>query len=221
MASDHARIRRDIWGDDDWRDLTSPAQWLYLHLLSSPALTFCGTTDWRPSRIAAATAELQATDVETFAEELTRERFILADAESEEVLIRSWIKHDGLLRSPNMSKRLVKDHARVASKVLRAVIVDQLKGLHEKGPTDSGWAFVEPLLSKRSMPFDQGSRILSRNPSPKGSVKGSPQGSENRAELHTPYSTLHSPSSSSDLPGTHQGDDGEAGDEPSPDRRAG
>lgn len=205
MANDHARIRRDIWGDDDWRDLSSPAQWLYMHLLTSPALTFCGTTDWRPSRIASTTGELQDSDVETFGTELTSARFILPDVESEEVMIRSWIKHDGLLRSPNMAKRLVKDHDRIASRILRGTVVDQLAILFEKGSEGAGWTFVEPLLKKRRIPFDKGVEILSANPSAnpsgKGSTnpsgKGSGKGYENRATLHTPYSILQSPSSSS------------------------
>src|SRR5690606_7289371 len=66
VARDHARIRLDIWADDDFGSLTSSAQWLYLHLLSSPTLSFAGVADWRPARIAGRTAELTADDVEFF-----------------------------------------------------------------------------------------------------------------------------------------------------------
>ena len=100
MARDHARIRLDIWADEDWRDLPSLPQWLYLHLLSSPSLSFCGVTDWRPARIAALALDLQASDVEYAASWLEDGRFILADRETEEVLVRSFIKHDGLVKSP-------------------------------------------------------------------------------------------------------------------------
>lgn len=165
MASEHARIRRDIWADDDWRDLTSSEQWLYLHLLTSPALSFCGTTDWRPSRIAAATGELSASDIQVFAQGLTAARFILADDETEEVMIRSWAKHDGLVRSPNMAKALAKSYAAVASKVLRGVIVDQLTILRSKEPDLGGWEHIEEVMKKRSLPFDEGVEILSSNPS--------------------------------------------------------
>lgn len=206
MANDHARIRRDIWGDVDWRRLTSSAQWLYKHLLTTETLTFAGIADWRPNRIAALTADLQAADVDTFAGELIRDRFILPDCETEEVLIRSWVKHDGLLRSPNMTKALIKAHRATASNVLRAVLVDQLRRLYESG-AEGRWELLDDLLEGDSMTFEEGVEILSVNPSAKGSGKGSGRGSENRPILHTPYSFLHSPSSSSPLPVCHQDDD--------------
>ena len=64
MPSDHARIRRDIWADTDWRRLSAGEQWLYLHLLSSPTLSLCGVADWRPARIAKMAAGTSADDVE-------------------------------------------------------------------------------------------------------------------------------------------------------------
>lgn len=209
MANDHARIRRDIWADTDWRHLTSSAQWLYVHLLTNRTLTFVGIGDWRPNRIAALTADLSASDVDMFAGELIRERFILPDLETEEVLVRSWVKHDGLLRSPNMTKALIKAHEGTASNVLRAVAIDQLTRLMEGG-AEGCWELLDPLLGGDAMTFEEGVEILSGSPSANPSGKGSGKGSENRALLHTPYSFLHSPSSSSPLPVPHQGDgDGE------------
>lgn len=207
MANDHARIRRDIWADTDWRRLTSSAQWLYVHLLTNRTLTFVGIADWRPNRIAALTADLTASDVDLFAGELIRERFILPDLETEEVLIRSWVKHDGLLRSPNMTKALIKAHEGTASNVLRAVVIDQLQRLAESGGGGC-WELLDPMLEGDPMTFEEGVEVLSVDPSGNPSGKGSGKGSENRAPLHTPYSFLHSPSSSSPLPVCHQGDGG-------------
>lgn len=206
MANDHARIRRDIWGDEDWRTLTSSAQWLYMHLLSSPTLTFAGIADWRPSRIAALSADLSASDVRVFAGELAEGRFILPDEDTEEVLIRSWVKHDGLLRSPNVTKALVKAHNGTASRILRAVLVDQLATLQEKG-YDGAWNALGDLLEKPRLTFDEGVAYLSGNPSGKGSGNPSGDSSENRAPLRSPFSVLPSPrsiSSPSDLE-SHQG----------------
>ena len=152
MANDHARIRRDIWGDEDWRLLSSPAQWLYLHLLSSPTLTFAGIADWRPARIAAIASDLRATDVNHFAAELIQAEFILPDLDTEEVLIRSWVKHDGLLRSPNMAKALTKAHNGIASSVLRRVLTGQLKGLVERG-YEAHWDRLADILEMESLTF--------------------------------------------------------------------
>lgn len=191
MARDYGRIRLDIWADEDWRDLPSLPQWLYLHLLSSPSLNFCGVTDWRPARVAALAAELNADDVEYAAAWLEAGEFIVVDRATEEVLVRSWIKHDGLLSSPNMAKAMVKAHAAIGSGILRAVIVDQLERIKANGLDYSGWKFVAPLLKKRSLTVAEAFQKLLPNPS----IKGSANPSEIRAALLTPSSLLLPPHS--------------------------
>ena len=195
MARDHARIRIDIWADDEWRDLPSLPQWLYLHLLTSPALNFCGVTDWRPARIAALAADLSANDVEYAAAWLEAGEFLVIDRDSEEVLIRSWVKHDGLVASPNMTKAMAKAHAAVGSSILRAVVVDQLERLRIAQPAQPGWKHLETVLRKRSLTIQEAFLKLPPNPS----VKGSANPSEIRASLHTPSSLLLSPDSDPSL----------------------
>jgi len=203
MARDHARIRLDIWADEDWRDLPSIAQWLYLHLLSSPSLSFCGVTDWRPARIAALAAELKGDDVEYAANWLEEGQFIIVDRGTEEVLIRSWVKHDGLVSSPNMTKAMAKAHATIGSGILRAVVVDQLERLKIARPELHGWKHLGDILRKRSLTVTEAFRMLppnpSANPSPNPSDNPSDEqsgnGSENRRQLRTPFSVLHSPDS--------------------------
>jgi hypothetical protein len=206
---DHARIRLDIWGDDDFRDLTSLSQWLYLNLVTSPSLTFCGVADWRPGRIAALTAELTGDDVERAAAELEAGWYLVIDRDSEEALIRSFIRHDGLMASPNMAKAMCKAFAGTASRVLRAVIVHELHRLHEEwepveGKAD-GWTVqaVRDVMRNRSMTAEEAFEILPLNPSgnpfanPSGnpSASGSGEGSGNPSVTPAPYSRLRPPSS--------------------------
>lgn len=170
MARDHARVRLDIWTDDDFRALPSTSQWLYFHLISSPSLTFCGVADWRPARIAAVTAELTGYDVEAFAVDLEecskREPFIVVDRASEEVLVRSFIKHDQLMKQPNMATAMVKAHASTASAILRAVIIDQLVRLRDSEPNLLGWAKLPGgLLRKAPMSATEAIALLPPNPS--------------------------------------------------------
>lgn len=206
MARDHARIRLDIWADEDWRDLPALPQWLYLHLLTAPTLNFCGVTDWRPARIAALAADLSAGDVEYAAGWLEAGEFVVIDRATEEALVRSWVKHDGILASPNMAKALAKAHGSVGSGVLRAVVVGQLEKLKQANPKLPGWKHVTDVMRKRSLTPSEAFQMLPPNPSVKGSDNPSdnpsdkPSGdpSENRPELHTPFSVLHSPPS--DLP---------------------
>lgn len=215
MARDHARIRLDIWNDDDWRGLSSSGQWLYMCLLSQPSLSFAGVADWRPPRLASMTRELTGDDVEAFAAELEQERFILVDRRSEEVLIRSWVKHDGLMASPNMAVALTKDHAEIGSTPLRGVIVDQLQTLRTANPDLKGWAKpqVQKLLEKRSMTFAEGFAAVLPNPSgnpslnPSTHPSGNPLGKGSANPSATPLLpnslTPELPSSSSGL-SSHQ-----------------
>ena len=191
MARDHGRIRLDIWSDEDWRDLPSISQWLYMHLLSSPSLNFCGVTDWRPARIAAVASELQADDVEYAAAWLEAGEFLVIDRQTEEALVRSWIKHDGLMASPNMAKAMVKAHASIGSGILRAVVVDQLERLKQATPGMTGWKFAEGVLRRRSMTVSEAFHKLLPNPS----IKGSANPSEIRTALLTPNSILPAPDS--------------------------
>lgn len=208
MARDHGRIRLDIWSDEDWRDLPSISQWLYMHLLSSPSLNFCGVTDWRPARIAAVASELQADDVEYAAAWLEAGEFLVIDRQTEEALVRSWIKHDGLMASPNMAKAMVKAHASIGSGILRAVVVDQLERLKQSTPGMTGWKFAEGVLRRRSMTVSEAFHKLLPNPS----IKGSTNPSEIRAALLTPNSILPAPHSDQsndlDLNLTRAGGDG-------------
>lgn len=155
MARDHARIRLDIWADDDFRALPSSAQWLYLHLTSCPSLRFSGVADWRPPKIAAMAAETAAPDVEWTAGLLEHpesgcEPFLVIDRDTEEVLIRSFIKHDGLMKSPNMTTAMVNAYKEVASTPLRAVIIGQLVRLKESEPDLAGWSRVTPGMLRRA-----------------------------------------------------------------------
>jgi hypothetical protein len=205
MARDHARIRLDIWADDDFRALTSSAQWLYFHLTSNETLSFCGVADWRPARIAPKTAELSPADVEAFGEELQHGLFVIIDHDTEEALVRSWVKHDGLMKSPNLAKALAKAHAATASAVLRAVVIHELKRLKaDWTPTEKadGWSVdeVKKLIRKRSISPEEGISILSGNPSGNPSENPSAKGSGNPSATPLLLNSLSPISIKSNLP---------------------
>lgn len=195
MARDHARIRLDIWADEDWRALPSMSQWLYMHLLTSPSLNFCGVTDWRPARIAALASDMGAADVEYAAAWLEADEFVVIDRVTEEALVRSFVKHDGLLKSENVTKALVKSHQQVASSALRAVVVGQLARLREANPSLPGWKVIGNLMEGRSLTPSEAVHELPSNPSTTPSDTPSTTPFRVDASLLTPYSSLPSPGS--------------------------
>lgn len=153
MSREHAQIKLAIWADDEFRDLSPGAQHLYFVLLTSPALSYCGVTDWRPKRIAAAANGWTATDVEQAAKELADRLYLVVDDDTEEVLIRSFLRNDGLMARERMATAMAKAYSTVASPRLRGVLVHELKRLHSEQPSLTGWSSERAveLLSKPSV----------------------------------------------------------------------
>ncbi|PSR63964.1 MULTISPECIES: hypothetical protein [Nocardia] len=151
MARDHARIWLSIWEDDDFRALPKESQHLYFVLLTSPSLSYAGIVDWRPGRIAKNAAGWKADEVRSAAGPLIRGLYILVDEDSEEALLRTFIRHDGLMKNPNMAVSMALAFADAASPELRGVIVHELRRLHESDPDLKGWAKVATLLDRKAI----------------------------------------------------------------------
>jgi len=201
MARDHAVIRLDMWGDDDWRQLTVAAQHLYMLVLTSPSLSFCGVADWRPGRVAKLAHDWTAGGVQRAADELIDSNFLIVDEETEEVLVRSFVRHDGLMKMPNMATAMANDHAAIASARLRGVVVHELRRLHEERPTLAGWKSVkalavldrtaiDPSVKGYGNPSGEGSVDLAANPSVEDEANPSVNPSPSPAPAPTPAPSL-------------------------------
>ena len=139
MARDHARVNVAIWGDPDFRNLPQQAQHLYLLLWSSPGLTYCGSHDWRPARLAGLAGGWTRDDVEAAGACLAARYFAVIDDEREEILLRSWIRFDGLMKQPRMAVSCVTAYAETASDLIRSVVVSELRRVHEEAPNLACW----------------------------------------------------------------------------------
>jgi hypothetical protein len=149
---DHARIGLDIWGDDEWLDLTPEAQHLYFVLKTQPP-SFCGSGDWHPGKIAAKASGWTADAVRSAAQVLVDGLFLLIDVETEEWLLRSWIKHDGLFKVPNMAVSMANARSLLSSRLLRGVVVYEVKKLQVAHPDLTSWArdAVATMLTQKAV----------------------------------------------------------------------
>lgn len=132
MARDHARINLTIWTDPDFRDLPPAAQHLYLTLWTAPELTYCGTHDWRPARMTGLSRGYTADHIETVAACLESRHFLVIDRETEECLVRSWARFDGIMKQPRMAISLINAYASVGSQTIRKVLVRELDKISEE-----------------------------------------------------------------------------------------
>lgn len=191
MARDHARIKLSMWADPEWRSLKMSSQWLYQHLLGSPTLGYAGNADWRPKRIAHMCGDGKANYIEYAAVQLEERHFVIIDRDTEEALVRSFVRHDGLLHQPNVAIAAVKAWEGMASEVLRGVFAHEINRLMDDQADAAAWtnnhsaARLDDVLSYNLIKPEEAVALLPPNPAwddfyeaeSNPSVKGSGKGS--------------------------------------------
>src|SRR6185312_14902113 len=139
MARDRANIRVDMLANTDYRDLGLAAQHLYKLLLIHPTLNYAGVADWRPGRIAKITRGVTADDVRMAAKELQAGAYVYVDEDTEEVFIRSFVRHDGLLTRYRLPIAMANAYADISSPEIRRYFVHELKRIHADDPEMKCW----------------------------------------------------------------------------------
>lgn len=145
MARDHARIQTAIWRNREFRDLPRDAQHLYFVLLSQPTLSYCGVLDWWPNRLANLSGDADEQAVYAAAKALIDAEFIGLDAETSEVMIRTYIKHDGVMQRVNMGKAMTRALMRVSSLPIQDCIRHELAKLYLSDPRLAGWVGLQEI----------------------------------------------------------------------------
>jgi hypothetical protein len=139
MARERATINIDIWSDADFRALTDPAQSLYFKLTTHPKLDYCGVAEFHPGRLAALANEHTADMVMIAAQELSDRFFIVVDQSTDEVMVRSFLRWDGLLKQPRLAVSAAKAYGAIASNKIRAVVVHELLRYKRENPDLAAW----------------------------------------------------------------------------------
>ncbi len=159
MPRDHARINLTIWTDPDFRALPPAAQHLYLALWTAPDLTYCGTHDWRPARMTGLSRGFTAAHIDTVAQCLEARHFLVIDRDTEECLVRSWARFDGIMKQPRMAISLINAYASVGSQTIRKVLVHELEKIHRETPDLTIWSdkrvkevLGHPAISAKDLP---------------------------------------------------------------------
>lgn len=179
MARDHARIKVNIWGDEDFKELRAPQQHAYFMLITQARLSYCGVLDYIPSRLARLAKGLTEAAVETMIEGLEKARYVVLDRDTQELLVRSYVRHDGLLESPNVCKAMAKDYGEVISPRIRAAVLVELQRAHRDDPSMSGWKGIKEKFPALWEAITKPVQDPYENPSPNPYGKGSANPSEN------------------------------------------
>lgn len=135
MARAHARLKLGAMSSDPELRARSPhAKLVYVFLLQDAYLNAAGVMpvcdeEW------AEDLGLTLTELEKALDELNMSRFVVIGNRRREVLVRSFIRNDGIADQPNILKQALA-HARLArSPIIRKALADELRRLPAAPPT--------------------------------------------------------------------------------------
>lgn len=151
MARDHARLFTRIWSDPAWRKLTAAQQRAYTQVLSDPSLTYCGVTSVTMKRWALQSVDTPERLLRKAFDGLAEARWLVFDWDTEEVLVRSFIRNDKVLCVPNVAKSAYAAYQAVLSPVIRAEVlveVHRIRKGHPEAYRDPAIAAVEPWFTE-------------------------------------------------------------------------
>lgn len=126
--------------EDRFLDLQPSAQHLYWLLYHSTDITHAGIVDWRPGRLTARARNMTVDYVLDAAAELEADGWVLFDGLTEEALVVDHLYDDEFLRNPNNAIGLIRAHAAIASRTLRAAVITELHRCHAQQPEFSAWS---------------------------------------------------------------------------------
>jgi hypothetical protein len=160
-------------------------------LLTHPKTNRAGVSDWRAGRIAQLAHGITAQDVRGIAAELAGRHFIVIDEETEEVLIRSFVKYDGVLKQPNMTITMVNDWTGIASTRLQAVVAFEVQKIRARFPDWTIWANpkLETLLGTAGVNAKADPSV---DPSPDPTANPSVRGASTTTTTSTTTNASHS-----------------------------
>lgn len=123
MARTHARIKVEIWDvGSDFRELSVDAQWAYEMLVSQQGISMCGTLHFAPKKWAKLAAGLTPGRVEDAIRELEDGWYVYVDRETDELLVRTMVKHDRVWTVPNLVTKARRQFREIESEAIRSYL---------------------------------------------------------------------------------------------------
>lgn len=127
MAREHARVLCSIWRPgDDFRTRSPEAQRLYFLLLSQRELNNAGVMPVMVNKWARCSAGTTTGDIEKALAELVDSRYVVVDWDTEELLVRTFIRNDGILKHRYTRRSALRSAEQIESRILRHALAAEL-----------------------------------------------------------------------------------------------
>lgn len=133
MARSYAPIYTSIWHDPQFVALSSRAQRAYFLALSQPEINYCGVVSYTTRRWARLSGDTKPRDVERAVAELEAAGFVLLDPDTEELWVRSFVKHNGVLKQPQLRTAMRREYADIHSSRIQALFLTSLPEKEREG----------------------------------------------------------------------------------------
>jgi hypothetical protein len=126
VTRSYGKVYQRIWADPAWRALDVDAQHLYVLLISQPSLNLAGVLPIQLRRWAACVNGWKPDQVEEALSRLADTGFVVMDWETEECLVRSFIRNDEAFKIPGALKALLEGAQATQSPDLRRSLCNEL-----------------------------------------------------------------------------------------------
>lgn len=146
MARNYAQIATAIWRDDEFRVLSMAAQHAYLLLVSQPDISAAGVLSLNLTRWASRTKDVTKASLRAALEELEAHLFVVVDEETEELLVRSFVRWDGGHTNPKR-RPVIRD---AAAQIESVTLLRKLATEFERLDLPSEWIPAFPQVDSQS-----------------------------------------------------------------------
>lgn len=126
MARGHGRILTRIWDDPDFIVLAPELQRLYLFLISQPNLNHAGLLPLTLKRWSLKAHGLTPDLLLSQLTVLGFAGFVVVDETTEELLVRSFVRNDGVWKQPQVMGAMVSGALEISSHQLRWALLDEV-----------------------------------------------------------------------------------------------
>lgn len=154
MARTEARLSVEIWNDADFRAQSRSAQGMFMFLISQADVHHTGLIALRIRRWSQSAAGMTVADVERDLKELETARFVVIDWDTEELLVRSFIRRDKVYRQPQVLSVAAEQLSLVTSLALRVALRVELERIAQLEMHANSATLIEKMISELPDPTE-------------------------------------------------------------------
>lgn len=170
--ADYGKLLSRIWSDPEFIALDARPQQVYALLISYSTRNLAGVLPLTLKRWAGSTHDATVDNIAEALKALVANRFVVVDWDSEEVLIRTYIRNDEVYKQPNLMKAARRCAGQTGSAALRWALYDELTRLPAHKDADDTLAVANSLVEGLDRTLSEGLPEPFDEPMPEGSGVG-------------------------------------------------